>query len=136
MPYANPGYSVAETNHVLIDELGIGQRSFAKPAFLDEKSEGLAAVFSELFDVHGLVLLRCLTKKAEPPPNCDIRQPATSRQTASAGGAWLRRLVRRRIRVLTHLYGNCALLGQTPMLHAGRGSSGVGDFQPGLYCRH
>ena len=36
-----------------------------------------------------------LTNKAEPPPNGDIRQPATSRQTHGAGGGWLRRLVRR-----------------------------------------
>ena len=34
----------------------------------------------------------CLTKKAEPPPTCDVNRDSG---TASANGGWLRRLVRR-----------------------------------------
>jgi hypothetical protein len=34
---------------------------------------------------------RCLTKKAEPPPNRDVNRDSG---TASANGGWLRRLVR------------------------------------------
>src|SRR6266404_3801298 len=34
------------------------------------------------------------------------------------------------------LYGNCVSSGQKGKPHCGRGSSEVGDSQPGLYCRH
>ena len=37
---------------------------------------------------------RCLTKKAEPPPINDMKQPTISRTTAMRNGGWLRRLVR------------------------------------------
>ena len=53
----NPGYSVAEADHILIDELALGAVGFAKPICLDQESEGPAAIFSELLDIHALVLL-------------------------------------------------------------------------------
>ena len=37
------------------------------------------------------VNIRCLTKKAEPPPTRDVNRDSG---TASANGGWLRRLVR------------------------------------------
>lgn len=54
---ANPSHSVAKTNHILIDVLALGQRNFAKSVSLDQESEGPTAIFSELLDIHALVLL-------------------------------------------------------------------------------
>ena len=56
-----------------------------------------------LLNASTISTLRCgLTKKAEPPPNDDIRQPAASRQIQARVGGWLRRLVRPLVVMLDH----------------------------------
>ncbi len=50
-----------------------------------------------------------LTKKAEPPPTCDVNRDSG---TASANGGWLRRLVRRLLHSLSMM--NCLQQGHSP----------------------
>src|SRR5664280_2804024 len=55
-----------------------------------ENSQGEQNKKSNLCHFHKVARV-CLTKKAEPPPTCDVNRDSG---TASANGGWLRRLVR------------------------------------------
>src|ERR1017187_4186356 len=58
--------------------------------------------------LNAVVLIR-LTKKAEPPPTCDVNRDSG---TESANGGWLRRLVRRHsLHILKSTFPNPVTVG-------------------------
>ena len=57
-----------------------------------------------------------LTKKAEPPPTCDVNRDSG---TASANGGWLRRLVRRQHRQLLAKWFAAFINGRSAAINVG-----------------